>query len=306
MNEPKIVTLLASATEIVCALGFEDALVAKSHECDYPPSVAKLPACTESKIDTRKDSRDIDKQVKSIVEQGLSVYRVDGDLLQQLKPDVIVTQTQCEVCAVSPKDLDRAVHDWTGAEPRIVSLEPNALADVWTDIQNVADALDAPDRGQRLVAELQTRMNVIKAQAKQSDHRPSVACIEWIDPLMAAGNWMPELVEMSGGRNVFGEAGRHSPWMTWESLCQADPEVIMILPCGYDIKEARRNMPALTGQPEWPDLSAVTTGRVYIADGNQYFNRPGPRLSESLEILAELLHPELFELGHQGVGWERL
>jgi iron complex transport system substrate-binding protein len=306
MTEPHVVTLLASATEIVCALGYEDALVARSHECDYPASVTKLPACTESKIDTRKTSRHIDDQVKSIVEQGLSVYRVDGDLLKRLQPDVIVTQTQCEVCAVSPKDLDRAVSDWTGAEPRIVSLEPNALADVWTDIQNVAEALGAPDRGERLVAELQARMNAIEAKAGPSAHRPSVACIEWIDPLMAAGNWMPELVAMAGGVNIFGEAGRHSPWMTWEALCHTDPDVILILPCGYDISESRRNMPALTRRPEWPDLRAVTTGRVYIADGNQYFNRPGPRLAESLEILAELLHPERFGFGHEGVGWERL
>ena len=306
MTELHVVTLLASATEIVCALGYEDALVARSHECDYPASVAKLPVCTESKIDTRKTSRDIDNQVKSIVEQGLSVYRVDGDLLQQLQPDVIVTQTQCEVCAVSPKDLELAVRDWTGAEPRIVSLEPNGLADVWTDIQNVAEALGAPDRGNRLVADLQARMEGIEAPAGQADHRPSVACIEWIDPLMAAGNWMPELVGMAGGKNVFGEAGRHSPWMTWESLCQTNPDVILILPCGYNINESRLNMPVLTQRPEWSDLRAVTTGRVYIADGNQYFNRPGPRLAESLEILAELLHPELFGFGHEGVGWERL
>ena len=306
MTEPHVVTLLASATEIVCALGYEDALVARSHECDFPASITRLPACTESKIDTRKTSRDIDDQVKSIVEQGLSVYRVDGDLLKQLQPDVIVTQTQCEVCAASPKDLERAVRNWTNAEPLIVSLEPNALADVWTDIQNVADSLGAPDRGERLVAELQTRMDAIEAQAGQFNHRPSVACIEWIDPLMAAGNWMPELVGMAGGENVFGEAGQHSPWLTWEALCHADPDVILILPCGYDITESRRNMAALAGRSEWSDLSAVSTGRVYIADGNQYFNRPGPRLAESLEILAELLHPNLFGFGHEGVGWERL
>ena len=306
MSKPHVVSLLASATEIVCALGYEDILVARSHECDYPVSVTTLPACTESKIDTRNTSREIDDQVKSIVEQGLSVYRVDGDLLKQLQPDVIVTQTQCEVCAASPKDLERAVRNWTGAEPRIVSLEPNALADVWTDIQNVAESLGAPDRGERLVAELQARMDAIEALADQSDHRPSVACIEWIDPLMAAGNWMPELVAMAGGENVFGEAGRHSPWLTWEAICRADPDIVLILPCGYDIAESRRNMPALTGRTEWSDLSAVTTDRVYIADDNQYFNRPGPRLVESLEILAELSHPELFSFGHEGVGWERL
>ncbi len=306
MTDPRIVTLLASATEIVCALGYEDALVARSHECDHPPSVRRLPACTESKIDTENSSRDIDDQVKEIVEQGLSVYRVDGDLLKELRPDVIVTQTQCEVCAVSPKDLDRAVRDWTHAAPRIVSLEPNALADVWTDILNVAESLGASARGERLVAEMQAGMGAIEAKAGDAEHRPSVACIEWIDPLMAAGNWMPELVGMAGGQNVFGEAGRHAPWMTWESLCEADPVVIIVMPCGYGIAESRRNMPALTGRPEWSALKAVVAGRVYIADGNQYFNRPGPRLVESLEILAELLHPDLFQFGHEGMGWERL
>ena len=157
MAEPRIVTLLASATEIVCALGFEDALVARSHECDYPATVDGLPVCTSSKIDTARSSRAIDDQVKAIVEQGLSVYQVDGDFLQALKPEVIVTQTQCEVCAVTPQDLDRAVREWTDGAPAIVSLEPNALADVWTDIANVAGVLDAAARGERLVAELRGR-----------------------------------------------------------------------------------------------------------------------------------------------------
>ena len=306
MDEPNIVTLLASATEIVCALGYEDALVARSHECDYPTSVTKLPACTVSKINKWTTSFDIDKQVKSIVEQGLSVYRVDGNLLRKLQPDIIITQTQCEVCAASPKDLDDALCDWTGATPRIVSLEPNGLSDVWTDIQAVADVLGATERGKQLIAELQARMADIEAQTNQIEERPRVACIEWIDPLMTAGNWMPELVEMAGGENIFGEAGFHSPWVAWESVCDADPEIILILPCGYTILESRRDMPALTGRPEWPRLKAVAKGQVYLADGNHYFNRPGPRLAESLEILSELLHPELFSFDHEGIGWERL
>jgi len=306
MNGPNIVTLLASATEIVCALGYEDKLVARSHECDYPTSVTKLPACTESKINKWTTSFDIDKQVKSIVEQGLSVYRVDGNLLRKLQPDIIITQTQCEVCAAGPKDLDDALCDWTGATPLIVSLEPNGLSEVWTDIQAVADALGATERGNQLIVELQSRMASIEAHTRQIEERPRVACIEWIDPLMTAGNWMPELVEMAGGDNIFGEAGFHSPWLAWESVCDADPEIILILPCGYTILETRRDMPALTGRPEWPRLKAVAKGQVYLADGNQYFNRPGPRLAESLEILSELLHPELFSFDHEGIGWERL
>jgi len=306
MTEPQIVTLLASATEIVCALGYEDALVARSHECDYPASVAKLPAATSSKIDTSQASGDVDNQVKSIVEQGLSVYKVDGDLLRELQPGVIVTQTQCEVCAASPKDIEDAVASWTGTAPNIVSLEPNALADVWTDIQNVAVALGAPERGRALTGDLQARMASIEAQASEAGSRPSIACIEWIEPLMAAGNWIPELVTMAGGEDVFGAAGKQSPWVSWEALCAMDPDVILILPCGYDIAKSRSEMAPLTSRPDWPDLAAVQGNRVFIADGNQYFNRPGPRLAESLEILAELLHFDLFDFGHEGLGWERL
>jgi len=306
MTEPQIVTLLASATEIVCALGYEDALVARSHECDYPASVAKLPAATSSKIDTSQASGDVDNQVKSIVEQGLSVYKVDGDLLRELQPGVIVTQTQCEVCAASPKDIEDAVASWTGTAPNIVSLEPNALADVWTDIQNVAVALGAPERGRALTGDLQARMASIEAQASEAGSRASIACIEWIEPLMAAGNWIPELVTMAGGEDVFGAAGKQSPWVSWEALCAMDPDVILILPCGYDIAKSRSEMAPLTSRPDWPDLAAVQGNRVFIADGNQYFNRPGPRLAESLEILAELLHSDLFDFGHEGLGWERL
>ena len=306
MMEPRIVTLLASATEIVCALGYKDSLVARSHECDYPLAVKRLPVCTASKIDTRGSSREIDDQVKAIVEQGLSVYWVNGDKLRDLQPEVVVTQTQCEVCAVSPKDLEQALHDWTDATPRIVSLQPDALEDVWTDIRNVAAALGDPRRGDGLVGRLQARIQAIEHEASSAASRPRVACIEWIDPLMAAGNWMPELVAMAGGENLFGEAGRHAPWMSWEALRDSDPDIILVLPCGYDIAESRRNMPALTARREWPGLKAVAAGLVYLADGNQYFNRPGPRLAESLEILAELCHPELFRFGHEGRGWQRL
>ena len=306
MSEPRIVSLLASATEIVCALGFEEALVARSHECDYPVSIKTLPACTESKIERQTSSRDIDDQVKTIVEQGTSVYHVDGVLLKQLQPDFVVTQIQCDVCAASPKDIELALHDWTGGKPNIVSLEPNTLGDVWKDIKNVAMALGTPERGDQLISNLQKRMGAIEAQAGKLDHRPRIVCIEWIDPLMSAGNWIPELVAMAAGENVFGESGLASPWLTWEALIQADPDVILILPCGYDIEESRQNIPILTRDKEWPNLKAVKMDKVFIADGNHYFNRPGPRLAESLEILAEILHPEQFCFNHRGVGWERL
>ncbi len=205
---PRIVTLIASATEIVCALGFEDQIVGRSHECDYPESVKRLPVCTEPKFDPDGTSYEIDQRVKAIVQEGLSVYRVDGEKLRELEPDVIVTQSHCEVCAVSLRDVERAVCAWLRGCPQLVSLAPNALADVWTSIEQVADALKVPERGAEVIRRLQARMRAIARRTRDFDHRPTVACIEWIDPLMAAGNWMPEMVEMAGGVNVFGVAGR--------------------------------------------------------------------------------------------------
>jgi iron complex transport system substrate-binding protein len=302
----RIVSLIASATEIVCRLGFEKDLVGRSHECDYPETVKILPVCTGPKFDPDGTSYEIDQRVKAIVQEGLSVYRVDGEKLRDLEPDVIVTQSQCEVCAVSLRDVERAVCAWLRRCPRLVSLAPNSLADVWVDIANVADALGVPERGDELVAELGARMAAIAARTATATVRPRVACIEWLDPLMAAGNWVPELVEIAGGVNLFGAAGTHAPWMTWEELCRADPDVIVLLPCGFDIARCVRDLPALAQRDEWPRLRAVQQGTVFATDGNAFFNRPGPRLAESLEILAELLHPEQCHFGHEGTGWQRV
>ncbi len=305
MSSPRVVSLLASATEIVCALGFRDALVARSHECDFPADVAHLPSVTETKIAHHRPSAVIDREVRTIVEQGLSVYRVDAERLRALKPDVIVTQTQCEVCAVSFKDLEEALADWTGAAPHVVPLAPYALADVWRDVTRVAEALSVLEKGRALVAGYEARIAAIAAKAQALDARPRVACVEWIDPLMAAGNWVPELVERAGGRNLFGAPGVHSPWLEWDALRASDPDVILVLPCGFDIPRIRAEMPALMRLPGWPEMRAVKAGQVYLLDGNQYFNRSGPRLVESLEILAEILHPQAFDFGHRLRGWER-
>jgi iron complex transport system substrate-binding protein len=303
---PRIVSLIASATEIVCALGFEDQLVGRSHECDFPESVRRLPVCTEPKFGVDGTSYEIDQRVKAILQESLSVYRVHAGTLRQLRPDVVVTQTQCEVCAVSLRDVEQAVCDWLDGRPRIVSLSADALADVWADIGRVAEALGVPERGAALVERLQQRMAAIAARARLLPERPTVACIEWIAPLMAAGNWMPELVDMAGGVNLFGTPGKHAPRLTWEQLRDADPQVIVVQPCGFEIERSRHDMPALTQRTEWPRLRAGRDRRVFLADGNQYFNRPGPRLVESLEILAELLHPNTFHFGHEGSGWQRL
>ncbi len=306
MPETRIISLIASATEIVCALGFESQMVGRSHECDFPASVKSLPVCTSPKFEVEGLSYEIDERVKAILQEALSVYRVDADLLERLRPTHIITQSQCEVCAVSLKDVEEAVCQFTSSRPVVVSLEPNALADVWSDIRRVAAALNAPERGEELVARLRRRMGAIEEKARTAQSRPTVACVEWIDPLMAAGNWSPELVEMAGGVNLFGEVGKHSPWMNWEALVAADPDVIFISPCGFDIARTMEETHLLTDKPEWRELKAAKEDRVFVADGNQYFNRPGPRLVESLEILAELLHPELFNFGYEGKGWVRL
>lgn len=301
----KIASLLPSSTEIICALGFESALVARSHECDYPASVQRLPTVTAPKFDPDGRSYEIDQRVKAILQEATSVYRVDAALLQSLEADLIVTQQQCQVCAVSFEEVERVVCDVLGSEARILSLEPNALEDVFADIQRVAEALSVPERGHDLVEQMRQRMQMIQQQASALAPK-TVATIEWIDPLMAGGNWMPTLVEMAGGRELFAQPATHSPWIEWDDLKAADPDVLVVLPCGYDIDKARAEMSALTDRPDWRDLRAVQSNEVYITDGNQYFNRPGPRLVDSVEILAEILHPQTFHFDHQGTGWIRL
>jgi iron complex transport system substrate-binding protein len=302
MTDLRIASLLPSSTEIVCALGFEQNLVARSHECDYPASVTHLPIVTAPKFNPDGRSYQIDQRVKAILQEATSVYRIEADLLKALAPDVLVTQAQCDVCAVSLKDVQQVACDYLDVSAQLISLEPNTLDDVFADFQRVAEVLGVPQRGHTLTAGLRQRMAQV-AERAQALPRPTVATIEWIDPIMAAGNWMPELVELAGGHNLFGQKGVHSPWLTWDALADADPDVLVILPCGYGIPKALEEMPALSQRDGWRTLRAVRDGRVYITDGNQYFNRPGPRLAESVEILAEIFHPTAFDFGHRGVGW---
>lgn len=283
----RIVSLIASATEIICALGFRESLVARSHECDWPPDVHTLPVVTRPRFNVHTDSAAIDAAVKSLVSEGLSIYDIDTATLETLEPDIIVTQSQCEVCAVSLREVERAVCSWLRRCPTLVSLSPDSLSDVWADIERVGLALGAADRAADLLTRLRSRIQAIAA-AVPAD-RPRVACIEWVQPLMAAGNWVPELVALAGGINLFGVAGRHSPWMSAEELLAARPDVTILMPCGYSLERTCQEVPLLP-----PGLS----GRIVCVDGNQYFNRPGPRLVESLEILAEILHPGKLEYSH--------
>lgn len=305
-NQMRIVSLIASATEIVCALGASKELVGRSHECDYPESVSSLPVCSSSKVNVRGSSREIDNQVKTIVEKALAVYDVKVDILKNLKPDVIVTQDQCEVCAVSLKDVEAAVCSWLDSKPNIVTLKPDSLKDFWEDIRRVAEAVGRKAKGEALISGSKKWMEGIVRKIPKAKQKLSIACIEWFDPLMAAGNWIPEMIEMLGARPLFGKPGQHSPYMTWAELKAKDPDTIITMPCGWDIKRSLEEINVLTKNPAWKDLKAVKENKVYITDGNQYFNRPGPRLVESFEIFAEILYPKVFDFGHKRRAWKYL
>ncbi len=306
MARLRVVSLLPSATEIVCALGSEDFLVGRSHVCDFPTTVSRLPSCTRSKVSETASGRQIDEEIKALHSTGSSLFEIDSGLLKSLRPDAILTQGQCDVCAVSLSDVQRTVESWGGAAPKIVSLAPQRFADLWNDIRTVAAALRLEEQGRDTVKALKNRVVSVIEKCCLLKRRPSVACVEWIEPLMAAGNWVPELVELAGGQNTFGKAGKHSPWMKWEELRERDPEVIILMPCGFDLPRTRAELSPLIQQPGWEKLRAVKSGRVYLTDGDHYFNRPGPRLVDSLEILGEILQPDLFPATYRGTAWEKL
>ncbi len=302
----RIVSLIPSATEILAALGLTDAIMGRSHECDYPPEIQDRPVCTQAQLNSNAPSAEIHKDVNSLLQSALSIYQIKTDLLEKLQPTHILTQDQCDVCAVSLEDVEKAVATLTHSQPQIISLKPNVLADLWTDIERVADATGVESR--RLVEDLEARVKICqqKTQALSLNERPTVACIEWTDPLMAAGNWVPELVTLAGGQPLFSVVGQPAPQLTWDTLVATNPAAIVFMPCGFDLNRTRQEAQLLTQRPEWQNLHAVQTGRVYVTDGNSYFNRPGPRLVDSQEILAEILHPEIFQYGYKGTGWETL
>ncbi|MEM6519400.1 MAG: cobalamin-binding protein [Cyanobacteria bacterium P01_D01_bin.71] len=305
----KIVSLLPSATEIIQTLELTDHQVGRSHECDFPQIISSLPVCTAPKFNPQGTSREIHDRVTDLLQSALSVYQVKTDVLEALQPTHILTQAQCEVCAVSLPEVETAVAALTGVNPQILSLQPNSLADVWADLRRVAIALlgtTGTAKADEALAALQHRVQRCRQQVFGVAHRPTVVCLEWPDPLMTAGNWVPELVTLAGGFPLLAKAGQHSPWITWNDLVKADPEVIILMPCGYDMATAVQESQGLLQHPYWSLLRAVKTERVYVTDGNQYFNRPGPRLVDSLEILVEILHPGLRSPQYEGPGWRSL
>ena len=301
----RIASLLPSATEIVCALGLTDAIVGVSHECDFPPEIRGRAVLTAPKIDPRGTSAEIDAAVQRLVRDGLSVYRIESEALRAARPDLIVTQDQCEVCAVSFAEVERAAQALLETPARIVSLRPIRLEDILEDFARVAAAAGVPEAGERLIAASRARLERIRKAVTPARSRPRVACIEWIDPLMVAGNWVPEMVALGGGTYEQVAAGAHSPAISWDALVAAQPDVVIVMPCGFDLAQTRRELPALTGRAEWRALPAVRNGRAYAIDGNAYVNRPGPRIVDSAELLAGLIQPG-FCASFMPPGWERI
>jgi iron complex transport system substrate-binding protein len=312
----RIVSLLASATEMVAALGCLDQLVGRSHECDYPPEVSALPPLSTVQIDVTASSAQIDAQVKRVAQQrhepddpalqALSIYALDIDKLQAVRPDVIFTQTQCEVCAVSERDVTQAIARLTGLQPMVVSLCPYRLQDVWADVVRVGVALGKCDQAQALVESYQQRLTDLELKTSSFGSKPRVAVLEWLDPLMAGGNWTPELVTYAGGESIFGTVGQHSPWLTWDDLQAADPQVIVLSPCGFTLERTLEDVPLLQQHPAWAGLTAVRDAQVYAIDGNHYLNRSGPRLVESAELLAHVLWGEQLDIPVDNAGWKRI
>ena len=277
-------------------------MVGRSHECDWPPAVQKLPVCTRSSIDPQRASAEIDAEVKQRLHAALALYEVETATLARLAPDLVLTQTQCEVCAVPESAVLEAVADLLERPVPVVSLSAVDLPGVFADIQRAAAAMGVPTRGATLVDTLHDRLQAVRARVA-GQPRPRVACIEWLDPLMNAGNWVPELVDIAGGEALLAQPGAHSGYFGFEALAAADPDCVVLMPCGFGLERTAAEFAALLPQPQWQALRCVRERRVYVTDGNQYFNRPGPCLVESAEILAEILHPRRATYGHHGSGW---
>jgi len=304
-NISKIVTLIPSATEIVAFLGQKNSIVGRSHECDYPSDLNNVTKLTSPKINVDGTSNEINKQINSILENSLSVYKVNVEKLKELDPDYIITQAHCEVCAVSFSEVEKIVDKYLNRKTKIISLEPNTLNDVFNDIKRVAKELKIEnDSGNKVIENLEVRLKKIKNLSAIQKQKPSVACIEWIDPLMIAGNWIPEMVEIGGGSNILGKSGNNSHWIKFKDIADQNPEIIIFMPCGFNIEKTKKELDDyIKKNNNIRLLKAYKNRKLFVVDGNQFFNRPGPRLIESLEIFAEIMHPNIFNFKHKGTGW---
>ncbi len=285
----RIVTLLPSATEIVCLLGLQDQLVGISHECDFPLELKSLPRVTSALISADATSREIDELVRQQLSDRQPLYSLDVDLLAELKPDLIITQNLCSVCAVSATDLNRVTQQLSGS-PRILTLEPTTLAGVLQSIRAVAVATDTQNIAEIEIGYLQKRINAVVDQVSKNSIRPTSVFLEWFDPPFSAGHWIPELIDLAGAQELIGQAGEPSRTIAWQDVANADPDVLILACCGYSSERTREDTKGLDSLPVWRDLRAVRAGKVFVLDGNSYFSRPGPRLVDGLELLTNALH----------------
>ena len=294
----KIVSLLPSATEIVCALGLENSLVAITHECDFPAGIMHLPAITASRIshETMTSSR-IDHAVRSQLDGHGSIYDLDTELLQNLDPDLILTQELCDVCAVSYKQVEKAARTYV-ADSTVVSLEPNTIEGIFETIKTVGELANVPDKAAKVIADLRERLGVIRARTKDVD-RPKVFMLEWLEPPFAPGHWVPEQVEIAGGEAILGMAGQRSETTTFEAIFESNPEVMVLVPCGYYTLDTLKQLKDQTFPANWREIAAVKNNEVWTLDATSYFSRPGPRVVDGAEILAKILHPDIFGPPHK-------
>ena len=288
----RIVSLLPSATEIVCKLGLEDQLVGVTHECDFPPSVRRLPKVTQTLIPVDAASAEIDQLVRERLKTQRALYSLDVATLEQLRPDLIVTQALCDVCAVAEAEVSAAACSLPG-QPKVLNLEPMTLTDVFSTLKMVGKETGSEQRADAVVNELKRRVDAVAARSASIHRRPRVVMLEWIDPPFSAGHWTPELVTLAGGDEQIGRPNHPSRCIKWDDVVRAQPEVIIIACCGFDVARTMSDVRILKQYPGWGEIPAVKTNRVYLVDGNAYFNRPGPRLVESLELIAHAMHPEL-------------
>ncbi|HXG53149.1 MAG TPA: cobalamin-binding protein [candidate division Zixibacteria bacterium] len=288
----RICSLLPGATEIAFALGLGDEIVGVTHECDYPPQARQKTVVVKPALDAAASSGAIDRAVRERVRSGGPLYILDRTRLRRVRPDLILTQSLCDVCALDYNDVVAASQSLE-PRPRVVGLAPRLLADVFDDIRRVGSAADRSAEADALVRRLARRVAEVEARTR-SARRPRVACLEWLDPLFSAGHWVPEMVELAGGRNGLAEKGEPSRRVGWRSVVEFQPEVLILMPCGFDVERTLAEARPLSRKPGWKELPAVAEGRVFAVDGGAYFSRPGPRLVDGLEILAAIMHPDRF------------
>jgi iron complex transport system substrate-binding protein len=300
----RIVSLLPSATEIICGLGLEDRLVGVTHECDHPPGVRRLPKVTRTLVPVDAPSATIDALVRHRLREQRALYTLDFPVLERLAPDLIVTQALCDVCAVAEEEVREAACALPG-RPRVLNLEPTTLGGVFETFARVAEVAGAGSHAGSFERALRRRVEDVAARSAAVVHRPRVTLLEWVDPPFSCGHWNPELVEIAGGIEGLGAAGMPSRTLGWDEVLDWAPEVLVVACCGFDVERTLRDLPRLRARPGWDRLPCAREGRVFVVDGSAYFSRPGPRLVDGLEILAHLLHPEIHPLRvARGAAWQ--